>query len=59
MTTLNAAINQGLKSPEIGSTLKRLGAEGEVGSPQDFAAFLAEETQKWAAIVKSSGVRLD
>ena len=59
VTRLNAAINQGLNSPEIGSTLRRLSAEAKIGSPQDFAAFLAEETQKWAAIVKSSGVRLD
>ncbi|MET0630006.1 MAG: tripartite tricarboxylate transporter substrate binding protein [Xanthobacteraceae bacterium] len=59
VTKLNAAINQGLNSPEIGLTLRRLSAEAKIGSPQDFAAFLAEETQKWAAIVKSSGVRLD
>ncbi len=56
---LNAAINQGLKSPDMNSTLARLGAEAKVGSPQDFAAFIAEETQKWGAIVKSSGVKLD
>ena len=52
---LNAAINQGLNSPEIDSTLRRLSAEAKIGSPQDFAAFLADETRKWAAIVKSSG----
>jgi tripartite-type tricarboxylate transporter receptor subunit TctC len=59
VTRLNAAINQGLNSPEIGSTLARLSAEAKIGSPQDFAAFIAEETQKWGAIVNSSGVRLD
>ncbi len=56
---LNAAINQGLNSPDIGSTLAKLSAQTKIGSPLDFAAFLAEETQKWGAIVKSSGVRLD
>jgi tripartite-type tricarboxylate transporter receptor subunit TctC len=59
VTRLNAAINQGLNSPEIGATLARLSAEAKIGSPQDFAVFIAEETQKWGAIVKSSGVRLD
>ncbi len=56
---LNTAINQGLQSPGMHSTLARLGAEAKVGSPQDFAAFIAEETQKWGAIVKSSGVKLN
>ena len=56
---LNAAINQGLKSAGMSSSLERLGAEAQAGSPQNFAAFMAEETLKWGAIVKSSGVRLD
>ena len=56
---LNRTINQGLQSAELNSNLERLGAEAIAGSPQDFAAFVAEETQKWGAIVKASGVKLD
>ena len=56
---LNGAINRGLQSPDMNSSLERLGAEAKPGSPQDFAAFITEETQKWATIVKSSGVKLD
>jgi tripartite-type tricarboxylate transporter receptor subunit TctC len=56
---LNAAINRGLKSPDMTSNLDRLGAQTRVGSPQDFAAFIAEETQKWGTIVTSAGVKLD
>jgi tripartite-type tricarboxylate transporter receptor subunit TctC len=56
---LNGAINQGLQSAELNSNLGRLGAEAKAGSPQDFAAFVAEETRKWGAIVKASGVKLD
>ena len=56
---LNAAINEGLRSPDMGASLQRLGAEAKGGSPQDFAAFIGEETQKWGAIVRSSGVKLD
>jgi tripartite-type tricarboxylate transporter receptor subunit TctC len=59
VSRLNAAINEGLKSPDLGASLRRLGAEAKGGSPQDFAAFIGEETQKWGAIVRSSGVKLD
>jgi len=27
-----------------------------VGSPQDFANFIAAETKKWSAIAKTSGI---
>jgi tripartite-type tricarboxylate transporter receptor subunit TctC len=43
----------------LNSNLGRLGAETKAGSPQDFAAFIAEETRKWGAIVTQSGVKLD
>lgn len=56
---LNAAINQGLKSPAMNSNLGRLGAEPNAGSPQDFVAFIADETTKWGAIITASGVKLD
>jgi hypothetical protein len=49
---LDAAINQGLKSP---GTRRH----GEVESPQDFCNIIAEETQNQGAIVISSGVQLD
>jgi tripartite-type tricarboxylate transporter receptor subunit TctC len=56
---LNAAINEQLKSPEMTATMIKLGFEAKIGSPQDFAAFIAEELPRWAAIVKSSGVKND
>src|SRR5262245_56363276 len=59
VSKLNIAINDGLKSPDMSASLQRLGADAKGGSPQDFAAFIGEETRKWGAIVRSSGVKLD
>jgi tripartite-type tricarboxylate transporter receptor subunit TctC len=59
VTRLNAAINDGLKSPDIRSTLGRFGSEPLMGSPQDFADFIAAEARKWAEIVKLAGVKVD
>jgi tripartite-type tricarboxylate transporter receptor subunit TctC len=52
---LNAEINEGLRSSEVTQSLAKLGAAPRTGSPQDFAAFIAAETKKWAEMVKLSG----
>jgi tripartite-type tricarboxylate transporter receptor subunit TctC len=54
---LNAAINAALQSPEMIASMKQLGFESRIGSPQDFAAFVAAEIPRWTAVVKASGVK--
>lgn len=54
---LNAAINTALQSPEMRASLAKLGFETRVGSPQDFAAFVAAEIPRWTAVVKASGMQ--
>ena len=56
---LNAAINDCLQSAEIKANFARFSAEVKVGSPRDFAAFIAEEAPKWAALVKASAAKVD
>jgi tripartite-type tricarboxylate transporter receptor subunit TctC len=56
---LNAAINDGLASPDTKASLQKFSAIAKVGTPQDFSAFLAAEIPKWAAIVKVAGARMD
>jgi tripartite-type tricarboxylate transporter receptor subunit TctC len=56
---LNTAINAELRSPEMLENLLRLGAEIKPGTPDDFAAFIAEEGPKWAEVIKSSGLKLE
>jgi tripartite-type tricarboxylate transporter receptor subunit TctC len=54
---LNAAINDGLRSPDIKAALAKLGSEPLTGSPQQFAAFIASEAKKWADTVRSAGLK--
>ena len=56
---LNGAVNEILKSKEAQDGLARLSAEARIGSPQDFAAFIASETPRWAAIANETGVKID
>ena len=56
---LNAETNAALRSPEMKASMERLGVEPSIGSPEDFAAFIADEAPKWARIVEASGVKID
>jgi tripartite-type tricarboxylate transporter receptor subunit TctC len=56
---LNAAINDGLKSAEAQASLMKLSALTQPGSPQDFAAFIADQSPKWAELVRLSGASIE
>jgi tripartite-type tricarboxylate transporter receptor subunit TctC len=59
ISKLNAETNAALRSPEMAASMQRLGIAPSPGSPQDFAAFIADEAPKWANIVKESGVKVE
>ena len=48
-----------LQSDEIKKRFAEVGAEPVGGTPQQFAAFMAAETIKWAKVIKASGARVD
>jgi tripartite-type tricarboxylate transporter receptor subunit TctC len=51
---LNTAINECLAAPDTKAAMAKLGFEAMIGSPQEFAAFIAAEIPRWADIVKSA-----
>jgi tripartite-type tricarboxylate transporter receptor subunit TctC len=59
VSRLNAAINEILKSPELEANLAKINAKPKIGSPEDFASFMAAETQKWTKVISSAGIRAD
>jgi tripartite-type tricarboxylate transporter receptor subunit TctC len=56
---LNAAINKALAVPELRERFTKLGLEPTGGTPADLAARMAQDTARWAPIVKASGFRAD
>jgi tripartite-type tricarboxylate transporter receptor subunit TctC len=56
---LNAAINGGLKSPDIQAQLAKLGTEPRIRSQQDLVKFMAEEAKQWNAMVSSAEIKID
>jgi tripartite-type tricarboxylate transporter receptor subunit TctC len=56
---INRETNAALKAPDILQSLVDTGSTPLGGTPADFAAFIKAESQKWGAIIKDSGARLD
>jgi tripartite-type tricarboxylate transporter receptor subunit TctC len=56
---LNGVINDTLRTDEMKQLLTRFGSEARIGSPQEFASFLAGETRKWATTAKAANVSID
>jgi tripartite-type tricarboxylate transporter receptor subunit TctC len=56
---INRETNAALRAPDVLQSLSDTGSTPLGGSPADFAAFMKAESQKWGAIIKDSGARLD
>ena len=56
---LNAAANDSLNAPDVHTALARLAVEPRPGTPADFAAFVARETEKWRAVVQAAKIRIE
>jgi tripartite-type tricarboxylate transporter receptor subunit TctC len=54
---LNKEINAGLAEPAIKARLADIGGSPLIGAPSDFAQLIAQETEKWAKVVKFSGAK--
>jgi tripartite-type tricarboxylate transporter receptor subunit TctC len=56
---LNGAINEALRSPEARAAFINIGFEPRPGSTQEFAARIAGDSEKWAAVIALTGAKID
>jgi tripartite-type tricarboxylate transporter receptor subunit TctC len=54
---LSKATNEALKSPEVVETLSKQGMDIIGGTPEELGKTIASETEKWAKVVKASGLQ--
>ena len=56
---LNAALKKALAQPEIIKRMKDLGASPIGDTPDEFRAFLVKDSERWARVIKASGIKAD
>jgi tripartite-type tricarboxylate transporter receptor subunit TctC len=59
VTRLNQEINSGLAGAEGQTRFAAFGVSVFLSSVVDFRQFIADETEKWAKVVKFTGIRAD
>ncbi len=53
---LQAEIARHILAPELRETIRKQGAEPVASTPQQFAAFIKSESQKWSQVIKRAGL---
>jgi len=56
VSRLNAALVADLKRPETAARFKALGIVAQWDTPDEFRAFIAAQTAKWAEIIRAAGI---
>jgi tripartite-type tricarboxylate transporter receptor subunit TctC len=56
---INADINEALRSPEVLEKIANLSGEPVGGTPDATAAYMREEVDRWAKVIKAAGVKLE
>jgi tripartite-type tricarboxylate transporter receptor subunit TctC len=57
--TLNKEVNAGLADPEMKMRLADLGSTPLARSPLDFGKLIADETKKWAEVIKFANIKAE
>jgi tripartite-type tricarboxylate transporter receptor subunit TctC len=56
---LNGAVNAVLANPKLKARLQELGGDPMPMTPDAFGKLVADETQKWAKVIRSANIHLE
>jgi tripartite-type tricarboxylate transporter receptor subunit TctC len=56
---INKEMNAVLADPKVKARLADLGSDALTGSPAEFAKLMADETEKWAKVIRSANIRVE
>ena len=56
---LHAAVDATIRSPDVARKFTELGADPQFGTPTEFAAYVAADLEKWAALARQAGLKVE
>jgi tripartite-type tricarboxylate transporter receptor subunit TctC len=56
---LSSALRAAIATRDVEENFAKQGATAAPGTPQELGTLIAEETRRWAAVVKDAGIKLD
>jgi tripartite-type tricarboxylate transporter receptor subunit TctC len=56
---LNRAARESFTAPAVHARLEQQGAQLPLGPPEEFAAFIAAERQRWSEVIRKANIRLE
>jgi tripartite-type tricarboxylate transporter receptor subunit TctC len=59
LAKLREEVAKVLKAPDVVARIRELGSEPGTAFGNDFGAFMANETKKWAEVIRASGAKAD
>jgi tripartite-type tricarboxylate transporter receptor subunit TctC len=58
VSKFNAAVNAVLKNPKLQARIDELGASPMPMSPSEFSKLVVDQTDKWAKVIKTAGIKV-
>ncbi|HEY5167125.1 MAG TPA: tripartite tricarboxylate transporter substrate binding protein [Pseudolabrys sp.] len=56
--TLNAGLNDALRSPQVSERFKQLNIDSRPNTPEEFRAFVQEQMERWSRVVEEANIKL-
>jgi tripartite-type tricarboxylate transporter receptor subunit TctC len=56
--TLNGAINEAIRAPEVKTLFEHLNIESRPNTPEEFGAFIRDQMDRWGKVVKEANIKL-
>jgi tripartite-type tricarboxylate transporter receptor subunit TctC len=54
----NGAINEAISSPEVKQRFEQLNIDTRPTTPEEFASFVKDQTERWSKVVKEANIKL-
>jgi tripartite-type tricarboxylate transporter receptor subunit TctC len=58
VSTLNSATNEAIRAPEVKERFEQLNIESRQTTPEEFRAFVKDQTERWGKVVKEANIKV-